>query len=70
MLHYEFNTTCTWIKKKVDGIQRTVRQRHYQKLSRNKIELHSKNIQEKRSKNRCFSKEQISIKKKKKRKKK
>ena len=28
MLHNEFKTTCTWIKKKVDGIQRTVRQRH------------------------------------------
>ena len=64
MLQNEFKTMCTWGKKKVDGIQRTFRQRHSRKLSRDKIDLHSKNIQEKRSKNRCFSKDEISVKKK------
>ena len=44
ILHYEFKTTCAWIKKKINGIQRTVRQRHSRKLSRGKIDLHSKNI--------------------------
>ena len=68
MLHNEFKTTCTWIKEKVDGIQRTVRQRDSRKLSRDKIDLHSKNIQEKRSKNRSSSKDEISAKKKNKRK--
>ena len=68
VLHNEFKTLCTWIKKKVDGIQRTVRQRHSQKLSGDKINLHSKSIQEKRSKNRRFSKDEISVKKKNKRK--
>ena len=67
-LHNEFKTMCTWNKKKMDGIQRTVRERHSQKLSRDKIPLHSKNIQEKRSKNRRFSKEERSMKKKNKRK--
>ena len=69
MLHNEFNAKCGWIKKKVDGIKRTVRQRHSRKLSRDKIDLHNKNIQEKRPKNRCFSKDAISVKKKSKRKK-
>ena len=68
MLHNEFKTKCRWIKKKVDGIQRTVRQRHSRKLLRDKIDLHSKNIQEKRSKNRRFSRDEISVKKKNKRK--
>ena len=68
ILHNEFKTTCAWIKKKVNGIQRTVRQRHSRKLSRDKIDLHSKNIQEKRPKNRRFSKDAISVKKKNKRK--
>ena len=27
ILHNEFKTTCAWIKKKVNGIQQTVRQR-------------------------------------------
>ena len=52
----------------MNGIQRTVRQRHSRKLSRDKIDLHSKNIQEKRPKNRRFSKDAISVKKKNKRK--
>ena len=56
MSRNEFKTTCTWIKKKADGIWRTVRKRHSRKLSRDKIELHSKNIQEKLSKKRRFSK--------------
>ena len=64
ILHNEFKTACAWIKKKVNGIQRTVRQRHSRKLSREKIDLHSKNIQEKRPKNRRFSKDAISVKKK------
>ena len=64
MLHNEFKATCTWIKKKMNGIQRTVRQRHSRKRSRDKIDLHSKNIQEKRLKNRRFSKDAISVKKK------
>ena len=68
MLHNEFKATCTWIKKKMNGIQRTVRQRHSRKRSRDKIDLHSKNIQEKRLKNRRFSKDAISVKKKNKRK--
>ena len=59
---------CAWIKKKVNGIQRTVRQRHFRKLSRDKIDLDTKNIQEKRPKNRRFSKDAISVKKKNKRK--
>ena len=42
ILHNEFKRTYVWIKKKVNGIQRTVRQRHSRKLSRNKIDLHSK----------------------------
>ena len=42
MLHNEFKATCTWIKKKLNGILRTVRQRNSQKLSRDKIDLHSK----------------------------
>ena len=68
MLHNEFKTTCRWIKKKVNGIQRTVRQRQSRKLSSDKIDLHSKNTQEKRPKNRRFSKDAISVKKKNKRK--
>ena len=68
MLHNEFKTRCRWIKKKVNGIQRTVRQRQSRKLSRDKIDLNSKNIQEKRPKNRRFSKDAISVKKKNKRK--
>ena len=68
MLYNEFKATCTWIKKKMNGIQRTVRQRHSRKRSRDKIDLHSKNIQEKRLKNRRFSKDAISVKKKNKRK--
>ena len=68
MLQNEFKTTCTWIKKKLNVMQRTVRQRHSRKLSRDKIDLHRKNIQEKRSKNRRFSKDEISVEKKKKRK--
>ena len=52
----------------MNGIQRTVRQRHSQKLSRDKIDLHSKNIQEKRPKNGRFSKDAISVKTKNKRK--
>ena len=42
MLHNELKATCAWIAKKVNGIQRTVRQRHSRKLSRDKIDLHSK----------------------------
>ena len=42
MLHNEFKATCTWIKKKLNGIRRTVRQRNSRKLSRDKIDLHSK----------------------------
>ena len=68
MSHNEFKTKCAWIKKKADGIPRTVRQRHSRKLSTDKIDLHSKNIQEKRSKNRRFSKGELSVKKKNKRK--
>ena len=34
MLQNEYKTTCSWIKKKVNGIQRTARQRHSRKLSR------------------------------------
>ena len=64
MLHNEFKTTCTWIMKKLNGIHRTVGQRHSRKLSRDKINLNSKNIQEKRSKNRRLSKDEISVKKK------
>ena len=63
ILHNEFKATCAWIRKKVNGIQKTVRQRHSRKLSRDKIDLHSKNIQEKRPKNRRFSKDAISAKK-------
>ena len=62
--HNEFKTMCTWIKKKVNDTQRTVRQRHSRNFSRDKIDLHSKNIQEKLSKNRCFSKDQMSVEKK------
>ena len=64
MSHNEFKTMCTWIKKKVNDTQRTVRQRHSRNFSRDKIDLHSKNIQEKLSKNRCFSKDQMSVEKK------
>ena len=64
MLHNEIKTTCTWIMKKLNGIQRTVGQRHSRKLSADKINLNSKNIQEKRSKNRRLSKDEISVKKK------
>ena len=64
MLHNEFKTTCTWIMKKLNGIHRTVGQRHSRKLSTDKINLNSKNIQEKRSKNRRLSKDEISVKKK------
>ena len=32
MLHNEFKTTCTWIKKKMNDIQRTATQRHSRKL--------------------------------------
>ena len=46
ILHNQFKATCAWIKKKVNGIQKTVRQRHSGKLLRDKIDLHSKNIQE------------------------
>ena len=63
-LHNEFKTTCTWIMKKLNGIQRTAGQRHSRKLSTDKINLNSKNIQEKRSKNRRLSKDEISVKKK------
>ena len=47
ILHNEFKATCAWIKKKVNGIQRTVRERHSRKLSRDKIDLHSKIIKTK-----------------------
>ena len=47
MLHNEFKATCAWIRKRVNGIQKTVRQRHSRKLSKDKIDLHSKNIQDK-----------------------
>ena len=42
MLHNEFKATCTWIKKKLNGILRTVRQRNSRKLSRDKIDLYSR----------------------------
>ena len=45
-------------------IQRTVRQRHSRKLSRDKIDLHSKDVQAKQPKNRRFSKDAITAKKK------
>ena len=64
VLHNEFKATCTWIKKKVNCIQRTVRQRHSRKLSRDKIDLHSKDVQAKQPKNRRFSKDAITAKKK------
>ena len=48
----------------MNDTQRTVRQRHSRNFSRDKIDLHSKNIQEKLSKNRCFSKDQMSVEKK------
>ena len=49
MSHSEFKTMCAWIKKKVDVIWKTVRQRHSRKFLRHKMELYSKNNQEKRS---------------------
>ena len=67
MSHNDFETTSMWSKKKVDGIRRTVRQRRCRKLSRDKMDLHRKNIQEKQSKNRPFSKDELSVKKKNKR---
>ena len=64
MSHNEFKPMCTQIKKKVNDTQRTVKQRHSQNFSREKIDLHSKNIREKQSKNRRFSKDEMSVEKK------
>ena len=62
MLHNEFQTTCMKIKKNVNGIQRIVRQRHSQNLSRDRLtqEKYSK----KQSEVRCLSKDKISVKRK------